>query len=452
MSKMIFRKILNSADKRTATVKKNILASFAIKGISIVVSLLLVPMTLGYVSSELYGIWLTLSSVMIWLSFFDVGFTLGLKNKLAEAIALNNWDKGKVLVSTTYFMMILIFIPICIILELIIPYVNWANILNVSIQYNGEITKVLHVLVAFFCLQMVVNVITSVVAAYQQVALSNSFPVIGNILSLGAIGLFIKFCPPSLISLAFAISAMPILVLIIASVVLYNKAYKRVCPNIRYVDKREISGLFSLGAQFFLIQIQYIVLFQSTNILISNVSGPESVTSYNIAYKYMGIAMMAYNIILAPLWPAFTDAKTKNDFDWMRKVYKKMSTLYMFSVLIMVIMVLIAPWVYDVWIGTKADISYMMTLFVCIYVIIQNWDGLQVNLINGIGTVKLQTYVTTLGLFLHIPLSLYLGKVLHFQALGVISSMIFINIIYSIIFTLQINKILNKKAVGIWVK
>lgn len=449
---MNFSKILNSKDKRTATVKKNIIASFAIKGVSIIVSLLLVPMTLGYVSSELYGIWLTLSSIMMWLSFFDVGFTLGLKNKLAEAIALNNWVKGKSLVSTTYFMMILIFVPICIALELLIPCVNWANVLNVSQQYNGEISKVLYVLVAFFCLQMIVNVLTSVVAAYQQVALSNAFPVIGNILSLIAIWFLIHFCPPSLISLAFAISAMPIVVLIISSVILYHKKYKLVSPNIKYIDKKEISSLFGLGAQFFLIQIQSIVLFQSTNILISNVRGPESVTSYNIAYKYMGIAMMAFNIILTPLWPAFTDAKTKNDFNWMRKVYKKMSILYVYSVFVMIIMAIIAPWVYNIWIGTKADISYIMTLFVCIYVIIQNWDGLQVNLINGIGTVKLQTYVTTLGLFLHIPLSLYLGKVLHFQALGVISSMIFINIIYSIIFTLQINKILNKKAIGIWKK
>lgn len=443
-------KLLNSKDKRTATVKKNILASFAIKGVSIIVSLSLVPMTLGYVSSELYGIWLTLSSVMMWLSFFDVGFTLGLKNKLAEAIALKNWEKGKSLVSTTYFMMILIFVPICIALELLIPCVNWADVLNVSQQYNSEISKVLYILVAFFCIQMIVNVLTSVVAAYQQVALSNAFPVIGNILSLIAIWFLIHFCPPSLISLAFAISAMPIVVLIISSVILYHKKFKLVSPNIKYIDKKEVSSLFGLGAQFFLIQIQSIVLFQSTNILISNVSGPESVTSYNIAYKYMGIAMMAFNIILTPLWPAFTDAKTKNDFNWMRKVYKKMSILYVYSVFVVIIMAIIAPWVYNIWIGTKADISYIMTLFVCIYVIIQNWDGLQVNLINGIGTVKLQTYVTTLGLFLHIPLSLYLGKVLHFQALGVISSMIFINIIYSIFFTLQINKILNKKATGIW--
>ena len=69
---------------------------------------------------------------MVWLGFFDIGFTLGLKNKLAEAIALQDWNRGKALVSTTYFMMVLIFVPLCIILELLIPHVNWAIFLNVN--------------------------------------------------------------------------------------------------------------------------------------------------------------------------------------------------------------------------------------------------------------------------------------------------------------------------------
>ena len=81
MIKKYINEILSSNDQRTNIVKKNIIASLFIKGCSILISLLLVPITLGYVSSELYGIWLTLSSIMLWLNFFDVGFTLGLKNK-----------------------------------------------------------------------------------------------------------------------------------------------------------------------------------------------------------------------------------------------------------------------------------------------------------------------------------------------------------------------------------
>lgn len=444
------KKLITGGNSRSVAVKKNIIGSFLIKGISIIVSLLLVPLTLGYVSSEIYGIWLTISSIMVWLGFFDVGFTLGLKNKLAEAIALNDWKRGKALVSTTYFMMVLIFIPLCIILEIIIPHINWASFLNVKEVYNDDIIKALYVLSACFCLQMIVNVLTAVIAAYQKVALSSSFPVMGNILSLVTIFILTKTCPPSLMSLAFALSLMPILVVIIASLILYHKNFNKVAPSIKTIEKKYIKDLFSLGASFFIIQLQVVILFQCTNILISNISGPQEVTAYNISYKYIGIAMMAYTIILSPLWPAFTDAYTKRDFNWMRSVYQKMTKVYLLAVIIMIIMVAVSPIAYKLWIGDKADIPFLMTLLVAVYMMINNWDSLQVNLINGIGTIKLQLYVTLIGLVLHIPLSLLFGK--YIGAYGVLCSMIFINVIYSIFFTIQINKILKQQAYGIWIK
>lgn len=444
------KKIITGGNSRSVAVKKNIIGSFLIKGISIIVSLLLVPLTLGYVSSEIYGIWLTISSIMVWLGFFDIGFTLGLKNKLAEAIAQDDWQRGKALVSTTYFMMVLIFIPLCLILEIIIPHINWASFLNVKEIYNDAIIKALYVLAACFCLQMIVNVLTAVIAAHQKVALSSSFPVIGNILSLLVIFILTKTCPPSLMALAFALSLMPVIVVFFASILLYHKNFKKVAPSIKTIERKYIKDIFNLGISFFIIQLQAIILFQCTNILISNISGPEDVTVYNISYKYIGIAMMAYTIILSPLWPAFTDAYTKRDFGWMNSVYRKMTKVYLLSVVIMIIMVAVSPIAYKLWIGDKANIPFLMTALVAVYMMISNWDSLQVNLINGIGTIKLQLYVTLIGLVLHIPLSLFLGR--YIGAYGVISSMIFINIIYSVFFTIQINKILKQKASGIWIK
>ena len=444
--------LLLKGDERSVTVKKNILYSFGIRGVSIIISLMLVPMTLGYVNAELYGIWLTLSSVMVWLGFFDVGFTLGLKNRLAEAIALEQWEKGRSLVSTTYFMMVLIFIPLMIILEVVIPYVNWATFLNVNPDYNQEIALAMHLLVAFFCLQMIVNVITSVISAFQKVALSTSFPVIGNMLSLIIIWFLTKVSTPSLTNLAFAISAMPVLVLIIASVVLYLGNFRKVSPSVYYINRSYIKDIFSLGARFFLIQIQVLVLYQCTNILISNLSGPEDVTNYNIAYKYLGISMMAFTIIMTPIWPAFTDAHVKKDFEWMKRIYNKITRLYLLSAIGLVGMLLVSPFIYHFWIGEKATIPFSMTLVVCLYMMVHNWDSLQVTMINGIGTIKLQTYVTMIGLIFHIPISIFLGKYLSLGAHGVIISMIIINIIYSTFFTIQIRKVLNNKAKGIWEK
>lgn len=439
-----------SGNQRSVTVKKNIIGSLCVKGCSIIISLMLVPMTLGYVSSELYGIWLTLSSIMMWLNFFDVGFTLGLKNKLAEAIALEEWEKGKSLVSTTYFMMILIFVPLCLILMTCVPFINWANFLNVNPNYNSDISKTLYVLIACFCLQMIVNVLISIIAAYQKVALSSIFPVIGNFLSLIAIFLLTQLCPPSLLILSFAISTMPIIVIIIGSIILFKSKFKKISPSIKSINTQYIKELLNLGIKFFLLQIQVVILYQCTNILISNVSGPNDVTAYNISYKYLGIAMMLYTIILTPLWPAFTDAYTKKDFTWMKNTYKKMTHILYISILGIFIMILISPITYELWIGNKATISYSMTISVGIYMAIHSWHTLQVELINGIGSIKLQTYITLIGTIIYIPLAVILGN--YIGAIGVIYSMSIISSIYAIIFTIQIKKLLNKTAKGIWIQ
>lgn len=184
-----------SGNARSAAVKKNIVGSIVVKGLSILISLILVPLTLGYVDSELYGIWLTLSSIVLWLNFFDIGFTLGLKNKLAEALAVEDYQKGQQLVSTTYYMMVIIFIPLCLLSAIIIPFINWSDLLNISPDYNYEIIKVLYVLIFFVLLQMFFNVLGAVVSAYQKVALSSLFIMLGQFLSLIFIFILTKTVP-----------------------------------------------------------------------------------------------------------------------------------------------------------------------------------------------------------------------------------------------------------------
>lgn len=93
--------ILNlfKGSQRGANIKKNIAGSLLIKGFSILIQLILVPLTLGYLNTDLYGIWLTVSSILLWLGFFDIGFTLGLRNKLSEALANGDILRGRKLVS-----------------------------------------------------------------------------------------------------------------------------------------------------------------------------------------------------------------------------------------------------------------------------------------------------------------------------------------------------------------
>lgn len=439
---------LIGGSQRSATVKKNIWGSLAIKAVSILTSFLLVPMTLGYVSAEIYGVWLTISSILHWLTYMDVGVTHGLKNRLNECLARQDYEKGKSLVSTTYAIMFAIFVPLSVLLIVVSPWIDWCRILNVDPSNQVIIIKTIQVLFVFVALQMIVNVFVSVVAAYQKTALSSLFAVIGQICSLGIIGMMTMFVKPSLLNLAFAYSLMPILIVLIASIIYFKTTMKEVAPSFKSINTAYIKDLWGLGIKFFIIQVQMIVLYQATNILISHIAGPESVTQYNIAYKLLNIVVMVYTIILNPLWPAFTDAYTRKDYTWMNNMYKKMQKVYMLLCVVISVVVLLSPIIIKLWVGDKVSVPFILTLSIAVYTLIHCWDTLQVTLINGTGKVKLQTYVILIGLVLHIPLSLFLGK--YIGIIGVVASMSLINIIYASFFTTQIHRILKNKAFGIW--
>lgn len=446
---IISRYIAND-DSRSGKVKKNIIGSIAVKGISIVVSFIIVPLTLGYVSSELYGVWLTLSSISVWLGFFDIGFTLGLKNRLTEALSIGDISKGKELVSTTYALLFLIFIPVCSLVLLLIPHIDWCSLLNVSTKYEYDIIRTMRVIVVCFSLQMILNIISTIFQSLQKVALSTLFPVIGNVVSLFLIYMSTLYISPSLMVLSMCISAAPIIVYLVISFISFKGQLKFLSPSIKYVDFSLFRDLFTLGAKFFIIQIQVVVFFQTTNFLISNISSPEIVSVYNVAYKYLSVATMLLTIIMNPFWPAFTEAKIKGDFQWMKNVYIKLQKMFLLFLIGIIIMVVLSPIAYKIWIGTRLYIPWEWTLLIAIYTIVNCWDSLHVYIINGLGVLKLQTYVVLIGIFVHIPFSYYLSHSV--GAKGVVFSMTIIMGIYSILFTVQVKKYLKGRATGIWGK
>ena len=79
--------IKSSRDERSRIANYNIVLCFGNKFVAIILSLVIVPISIDYLDVEQYGIWLTLSSVVAWLSFFDVGLGHGFRNRFTEAKA-----------------------------------------------------------------------------------------------------------------------------------------------------------------------------------------------------------------------------------------------------------------------------------------------------------------------------------------------------------------------------
>ena len=184
--------------------KKNIAGSLVLKCISILISLQVVPLTINYINPTKYGIWLTLSSIIAWLSYFDLGFAHGFRNRFAEAKAKGDIKLAREYISTTYAVLFLLFSFILLVALIVNCFLNWSNILNIAPIYNDELHLVFGLLACFFCLNIVASVFTTMLMADQKPALASLIQTGGQTFAFISIYILTKTTSGSLSALAVA--------------------------------------------------------------------------------------------------------------------------------------------------------------------------------------------------------------------------------------------------------
>lgn len=445
---------INNKYKTTGTRSKetlnNIALSLVTRAANIIAHLLVVPLTIDYLNPERYGIWLTLSSVIAWVSFLDLGLSNGFRNRFAEAKAKENFELARIYVSTTYCVVSIIIAIALIIILIANMFLDWSELLHVDISYKEELTFVFAVVIIFTCLNMVVNIFSTLLAADQKVGIASIIQAVGQYLSLFVIYILSKYSDGSLSLLALYYSGVPCLVMLLVSIYMfYFSRYRQYRPSIKMVEFSLTKKIMNLGIQFFIIQLCMIAIFQVINIVISRELGPECVTQYNIANKYFNVIYMTVVIVITPLWSAFTDAYTKEDFAWMKSIYNKLLKCLPVVALFYFILLLISKPLYHLWIGESVIIGFDVSSAMMIQVFAQTYCAMNIYIINGIGKVRIQT-------FAYVIISLFFWWALTMvSSFGLVGVIILTSVIYFFIGFLghlQLYKILNKTAKGIWLK
>lgn len=436
-------------NQRTVKAKKHILALFVVKGLTIVISFAMVPVTLNYVQKEQYGIWLALASFIEWFSFFDVGLGNGLRNKLAESWARDEVEEGRIYVSTAYTLLTIIFGAILVLFYLVNPFLDWTEILNTAGTSKEELTAVMVFTFSFFCIRFVLKLIFSVFYADQRPSLQGVINLIRKALILVIIIILTNTTEGSLFNLAFTFGFMAVLVLAIVNIYFFNKDYKAVRPSFKLFRKAYVKDLLNLGVKFFVIGISVLVIFSTDNIIIIQLFGPEEVPAYNIAYKYFGLITIGFGIICTPFWSAFTEAYTKNDIKWIKNIVNKLVKAWFAFLALGVFLLLFSDIFFHLWVP-EIEIPFHLSVFMLIYVVFQTWGSIYIKFLNGVNKVNLQLIAGIVGAIINIPLSIFLAKTCGLGTAGVILAST-VSVFYGpIIAPIQYKKIIEGKAKGIW--
>jgi len=435
-------------DERTSLVKRNIYFSILIKGLSISISLLLVPLTLNYLTVYEFGVWLTLSSIFTWINYFDIGLGNGLRNRLTESIAAGDKKLGQIYISTTFFILSSIITIVFLLFIALQPYLNWAEILNVDPLKVTDLNRVIILSFAFFCINFLFKIIGIVYSAAQKPAITDLITLLGSFLSLIFIFILTKTTDGTLMNVALVFSAAPTLILFVAYPITFYGRFRDFKPKISAVKPYYAKDLMNLGMQFFILQISSLIIFGTSNIIISRILGPEEVAPYNIAFKYFSIATMVFNIIITPMWSASTDAFAKDDLLWIKKSMKVMLKVSILSSVGVAILILSANTAYRLWIGTTIIVPFKLTFWMGIYTIVVLWSTCFSTFLFGIGKLRVQLINTVIASLLFIPLAIWLSKTLGIS--GIAIALCLTNLSGAAINPIQYNKIISGKASGIW--
>lgn len=444
-------KLFTGVDDRSTLVKKNIIVSFLIKGWSGLVVFLMVPMTLHCLGAYKNGIWLTISSLLIWIDNMDIGLGNGLRNKLASSIAKDNLVEARQAVSTTLAMLITIIVPICLFLCLLAYNVDIYAFLNVDSTVVPDLLNVIIVCLIFVCSSFIFKFIGNIYLGLQLPAINNMLQALGQTIALCLTAIVYLTQTHSLLHIAIANTIAPLIAYLLFYPYTFYVKYRELKPSFAFINKSMVKSLFSTGVIFFVTQIAGVILFMSSNILISQLFSPEYVTPYQITYRYFYIPLLCFTIICTPFWSATTDAYAKGDMAWIKQSSKKLNLTVFFIIDAIAIMIAISRPFYDVWIGKDTEIPISITIMMAIYMTITIVSLRYSLVLNGLGALRLQLITTSAAAIVFIPLSIWVSNITRTLE-GFMSTMCIVNIPGLIINKIQYNRIIDNTAKGIWKK
>src|ERR1700761_6888495 len=170
-------------------------SSFLAKALNIVISFLSVPLTVHYLGAERYGVWLTISSLITWMSMTDFGLAgVALVNVLAEASGQDNRAKAQQYTSSAWWSLTGISVVAGIFCLAFFRYIPWRAVFRVSAATSThELQLACALTLLFFVIGFPLSLQFSVYNAYQDGYFANIWGIAGNALSLVALIVVSRF-------------------------------------------------------------------------------------------------------------------------------------------------------------------------------------------------------------------------------------------------------------------
>lgn len=443
----------NGLNEKNQTIVKNVLGSFLIKGLSLFISIFSMPLYIKYFENQIVlGLWFTIVSVLSWILTFDLGLGNGLRNRLVETIIQNNNEESSKLISSSYAIVGILSIIIIFFALFGFSKIDWNIIFNIdkAIISNETLLTAIKILFIGIMISFILKLINSILYALQKSAVNNALALITSILPL----IYIVVAPnksmeENLISLAWVNAFSVCLPLLFATIVVFSFSPLKECkPSLKNVHIKTEMSVLSLGSVFFIVQVAFMFINSTNEIIITNFWSPEFVVEYQIYNKVFSLVGSIFSIALTPVWSSVTKALVERDFLWLKNLSKTLYRIAVLGIIFEFSLILFLQKIIDIWLGDSSiNVNYMYAMVFAVYGSLFIYNIIVTTIANGVGYLKTQLICYSLGAVFKIPILLIINHFFSIDWVSVVGINVFIFFIFDFIQTIWLNKFIKNKIV-----
>ena len=388
-------------------IRINIIISMIARGLAILISFAYTSIILNYLGEELYGVWAIVLNIISMIYYFDIGVGNGLRNKLTESETNGDHEQSSKYVSTGYVAVSIISLIFCSLLILVWNLGGLSAFFNFDVEFVNT-NLVVTISLLFLLVNFIISLNKTIIYAKQKPGLISIAGVIGQVFQLVAVLLLWKLYKADVVIVSIVYGSLTLVENIVLWIYIRVK-YPYLVFNPKKVRKNCFKPLMTLGIMFFIMQISTLVLNTTDNLLISRVFQVSEVTPYNVSYKVFYLFVQVHGIIIMPMWSAFTEAKEKKDYIWMKDTMRKVNIIaFLFAIVAVVLIFVFKPLAY-IWLRKELDYNYLIPLMAT-YVIFTMFANNYASFLCGVGEVKVASLLALVQAILNIPLSIVLAK------------------------------------------
>jgi len=367
-----------------------------------------VALTVRYLGTERYGIWLTISTILAWLNLSDLGVGNALTNKLSVAFGQGRTDDTRHLVATAFWLLSAIGLLITVAGVVLSVALPWAVLLNAKSSLAAqELPLAIALSFAIYGLGFPLGITKSIYNGYQEGYYANLWNIAAGLMSLLALLVVVR-TKGGLPLLVAAVFGARLLVLAASTIFLLGFHRSALTLSPFAANRKDIHSLFNLGLMFIVLQLVGLLITQTDNLVIVRMLGPKNVAVYGTLWKlfsYVGVLQMW---ILSPLWPAYGEAHSRGDTDWIRRTLKySLFGVVMLTLLVSIMLIFLAKGIIQIWAGPELVPRFSLVLGMAMLWIVWGWTQPFVIFLNGISRLRGQIIYGLITGFLSLTLKIW---------------------------------------------